>query len=193
VRTAAWSGLISAVDHLARDELNMRPTALLTDASRAAGGFPGSVGTEQQPDVPPGAGTGDCRRRAVTAPEVPTGLHKRRVCQGQLQSGLHVLDDDLSAEITRIRKLRKALPHVDTDTTTMMQEAAAHLTKGGSPDDHGMQFALAYEWRVASAAAHGRSCPTSARRTDKTRPRTGNCTASPPPSRSWHSPSVQPP
>jgi hypothetical protein len=32
-----------------------------------------------------------------------------------------------------------------------------------------MRFALAYEWRVASAAAHGRSWPAFVRRTERTK------------------------
>jgi hypothetical protein len=180
VRTAAWSGLLSAVDHLAlmadlaRDELNMRPTSLFTPTRAAL------LGASQAVWVLSGNRTSR-RARALAISEDERSQHRKFLrdytndeyakenFSQDFMADMKSLDDDLTAEITRIRELRKALPRIDSDATTMMQEAAAHLTKGGSPDDHWMRFALAYEWRVASAAAHGRSWPTSVRRTEKTK------------------------
>lgn len=184
VRTAAWSGLLSAVDHLAlmadlaRDELNMRPTSLFTPTRSAL------LGASQAVWVLSGNRTSR-RARALAIAEDERSQHRKFLrdysndeyakdnFSQEFMTSVKGLDDDLTAEITRIRELRKALPRIDADATTMMKEAAEHLTKGGSPDDHWMRFALAYEWRVASAAAHGRSWPTMVRRTERTKTEDG--------------------
>ncbi|WP_190988811.1 hypothetical protein [Pseudarthrobacter sulfonivorans] len=75
----------------------------------------------------------------------------------------------LTKEIARIRVLQKELPKIDAEATTMMREAAAHLTSTAPVVDQWMRLAFAYEWRVASAAAHGRSWPVFVRKTEKTK------------------------
>lgn len=178
VRTAAWSGLLSAVDHLAlmadlaRDELNLRPTSLFTPTRAAL------LGASQAVWVL--SGNRPTRRaRALSIAEDERSQHRaflrdytndeyaKANFSQKFMEDVKGKTDGLTNDITRIRELRKGLPKIDAKATTMMQEAAAHLTAGGSPDDHWMRFALAYEWRVASAAAHGRSWPVAVRKTER--------------------------
>lgn len=180
VRTAAWSGILSAVDHLAlmadlsRGELNMRPTSLFTPTRAAL------LGASQAVWVL--SGNRPIRRaRALSIAEDERSKHRaflwdyakdeyaKANFSQEFMSDLNSQTDELSAEIMRIRKMRKEFPKIDSDATTMMREAAAHLTSAGSVDDQWMRFALAYEWRVASAAAHGRSWPVFVRKTEKTK------------------------
>lgn len=184
VRTAAWSGLLSAVDHLAlmtdlaKDELNMRPTSLYTPARAAL------LGASQAVWVL--TGNRETRRaRALSIAEDERAKHRTflwdyanddYVKDNFSQEFMADLNDQtakLSAEITRIRELRKEFPKIDSDATTMMREAAAHLTSTGPVVDQWMRLALAYEWRVASAAAHGRSWPVFVRKTEKTKTANG--------------------
>lgn len=181
VRTAASSGLLSAVDHLALmadlpgdDGLNMRPTSLATPARAAL------LGASQAVWVLSGD-RATRRARALAIAEDERAQHRKFVWDytndeyaksnfsEEFMTEMNGLADKLTAEITRIRELRKEYPKIDSDATTMMREAAEHLTKGGSVDDQWMRFALAYEWRVASAAAHGRSWPVFVRQTKKTK------------------------
>lgn len=77
------------------------------------------------------------------------------------------LDENLTAEIQKLRALRAGRPYKGSpEATLMMREAAEHLTRAGSPDDQWVRLALAYEWRVASAAAHARSWPMHIRKTE---------------------------
>ncbi|PTT67014.1 hypothetical protein [Arthrobacter sp. HMWF013] len=180
VRTAAWSGLLSAVDHLAlmtdlaQCELNMRPTALFTPTRAAL------LGASQAVWVLSG-NRATRRARALAIAEDERSQHRKFLWDyakdeyakanfsQEFMTDLNSQADKLTAEIGRIRELRKEFPKIDSDATTMMQEAAAHLTNAGSVDDQWMRFALAYEWRVASAAAHGRSWPVFVRKTEKTK------------------------
>ncbi|TSE15015.1 hypothetical protein B1A87_002870 [Arthrobacter sp. KBS0703] len=184
VRTAAWSGLLSAVDHLglmadlARDELNMRPTSLFTPTRAAL------LGASQAVWVLSGNRV-TRRARALAIAEDERSQHRTFLrdytndayananFSKEFMDEMNGLTDGLTAEVSRIRDLRKSLPKIDATATTMMQEAAAHLTAGGSPDDHWMRFALAYEWRVASAAAHGRAWPLAVRKTEKAKTANG--------------------
>ncbi|ACL42013.1 hypothetical protein Achl_4062 (plasmid) [Pseudarthrobacter chlorophenolicus A6] len=180
VRTAAWSGLLSAVDHLAlmtdlaREELNMRPTSLFTPTRAAL------LGASQAVWVL--SGNRETRRaRALSIAEDERSKHRaflwdyakdeyaKANFSQEFMTDLNGQADKLTKQIMRIRELRKGLPKIDSDATTMMREAAAHLTSTASVDDQWMRFALAYEWRVASAAAHGRSWPVFVRKTEKTK------------------------
>ncbi|MGX1161021.1 hypothetical protein FBY31_0615 [Arthrobacter sp. SLBN-100] len=184
VRTAAWSGLLSAVDHLAlmtdlaRDELNMRPTSVFTPTRAAL------LGASQAVWVLSG-NRATRRARALAIAEDERSQHRKFLWdyakdeyakanfRQEFMIDLNSQADKLSAEILRIRELRKEFPKIDSDATTMMREAAAHLTNAGSVGDQWMRFALAYEWRVASAAAHGRSWPVFVRKTEKTKTANG--------------------
>jgi hypothetical protein len=180
VRTAAWSGLFSAVDHLAlmaelaEGELNMRPTSLFTPTRAAL------LGASQAVWVL--SGNRPTRRaRALAIAEDERAQHRRflwdytndEYATGHFDDGfisdLNNQAAGLTKDIARIRELRKEHPKIDSDATTMMREAAQHLTKGGSVDAQWVRFALAYEWRVASAASHGRSWPAFVRKTEKTK------------------------
>lgn len=186
VRTAAWAGLLSAVDHLALmtdlpgDEgLNMRPTSLYTPARAAL------LGASQAVWVLGGGTRATRRARALSIAEDERAQHRRFLwdytndAYAKANFSQEVMDEmndlatKLTVEITRIRALQKEHPKIDSDATTMMRQAAEHLTKGGSKDDQWMRFALAYEWRVASAAAHGRSWPVFVRKTGKTKTASG--------------------
>lgn len=178
VRGAAWSGLLSAVDHLAlmadlaRDELNMRPTSLFTPTRAAL------LGASQAVWVL----TGDRatrRARALAIAEDERSKHRKFLWDytndhyakanfnQKFIGEMGDLASKLTAEISRLRQLQKEYPKIESDATTMMREAAEHLTKASSPEDQWTRFALAYEWRVASAAAHGRSWPVFVRQTEK--------------------------
>lgn len=179
VRSAAWSGLLSAVDHLALmadlpgdDGLNMRPTSMYTPARAAL------LGASQAVWVLSGNRTAR-RARALAIAEDDCSQHRKFLWDyakddfvqanfsREFMDGITSRIDTLTAEITRIRELRKSLPRIGSDATTMMREAAEHLATGGSAVDHGVRLALAYEWRVASAATHGRSWPALERRAEK--------------------------
>ncbi|MBT2550485.1 hypothetical protein [Arthrobacter sp. ISL-65] len=185
---------------LARGELNMRPTSLFTPTRAALLGASQAVWVLSGNHVTRQA-------RALAIAEDERSQHrtflrdytndeyaKANFSQDFLEQ-MNDQTDGLTAEVTRIRELRKSLPRIDAKATTMMQEAAAHLTAGGSPDDHWMRFALAYEWRVASAAAHGRAWPGRWQyaKPRSQRPLTVSFTASPPPLRSWSGQSVRRP
>jgi hypothetical protein len=95
VRTAAWSGLLSAVDHLAlvadlaREELAMRPTSLFIPTRAALLGASQAVWVlSGNRPLRRARGFGNRGRRAGTAPNVPEGLRQRRVRQGELQAGV---------------------------------------------------------------------------------------------------------
>lgn len=131
------------------------------------------MGLERQSTDPPGA--------ALAIAEDERAQHRRflwdytndEYATGHFDDGfisdLNNQAAGLTKDIARIRELRKEHPKIDSDATTMMREAAQHLAKGGSVDAQWVRFALAYEWRVASAAAHGRSWPAFVRKTEKTK------------------------
>lgn len=186
VRTAAWSGLLSAVDHLAlmtdlrgEDGLTMRPTSLYTPARAAL------LGASQAVWVLGGATRAIRRARALAIAEDERAQHRKFLwdytndayAKANFSQEIMAEMDDLAArltvEISRIRALQKDYPKIDSDATSMMRDAAEHLTKGGETGDQWMRFALAYEWRVASAAAHGRSWPVFVRNTEKTKTASG--------------------
>lgn len=74
----------------------------------------------------------------------------------------------LTDEIQALGALRKARScGGEFVSTTMMREAAAHLSAQEDNDDW-LRLALAYEWRMASAAAHARSWPFHVRQTERT-------------------------
>lgn len=151
----------------------MRPTSLYTPARAAL------LGASQAVWVL-GGGTRAIRRaRALSVAEDERAQHRKFLWDytndayakanfsHQLIEEMNDLAARLTAEIKRIRALQKEHPKIDSDATTMMRDAAEHLSRGSSTEDQWMRFALAYEWRVASAAAHGRSWPVFVRRTGK--------------------------
>lgn len=74
----------------------------------------------------------------------------------------------MTAEIVRLGGLRKGRPFPGKVTDTqMMREAAEHLARDGGVNDEWLRLALAYEWRMSSAAAHGRSWPVHVRKTER--------------------------
>lgn len=178
VRGAAWAGLLSAVDHLAlmadlaRDELNMRPASLFTPTRAAL------LGASQAVWVLTG-GRPTRRARALAIAEDERAQHRKflrdytnddyakaNFTQG-FMGEMGDLVRRLTTEIARLRELQKEHPKISSGATTMMREAADYLTKASTPGDEWTRFALAYEWRVASAATHGRTWPVFVRQTER--------------------------
>lgn len=177
VRSAARYGLITAVDHLgliadlAKDELTLRPSAIFTPARAAL------LGSSQAVWILTGKRTQRIDRSLAVA--LDERIQHRTFIRDHLNDAyikgkstdflddLRRVDGELTGEISRLELLRKGTAYSGRfDTTRMMREAAAHLTKAGEVDDQWMRLALSYEWRIASAAAHARSWTMQVRKTE---------------------------
>lgn len=180
VRSAAWYGLVTAVDHLglgadlAEKGLTPRPSSLFT-VTRAA-----LLGASQAVWVLSG-GREDRIYRGLSVASDEMTLHRTFVRDyagdpfirarqpTEFVAGLDDLVARLTDEVNVLSEARKGKPYGGRfHSTVMMQEAAAHLAARES-DDEWLRLALAYEWRMASAAAHARSWPIHVRPTERTR------------------------
>ncbi len=186
VRSAARYGLITAVDHLgliedlAKDELTLRPSAIFTPARAAL------LGSSQAVWILTGVRPQRIDRSLAVA--LDERIQHRTFIRDHLNDGyirdnfsagfvddLRRVDAELTGEVNRLELLRKGTAYSGKfDTTRMMREAAAHLTKAGEVDDEWMRLALSYEWRIASAAAHARSWPMQVRKTEALSARGGD-------------------
>ena len=178
VQSAAWYGLVTAVDHLALGAdlvdkgLTLRPSSIFT-VTRAA-----LLGASQSVWVLSG-NREDRRCRALSIESDERKQHRgfvkdysgdpfiREHLDPDFVAGLDGLVQRLTDEIQTLRGLRKGRPYDgDFTSTTMMREAAAHLS--GGENDEWLRLSLAYEWRMASAAAHARFWPFHVRPTERT-------------------------
>jgi hypothetical protein len=176
VRSAAWYGLVTAVDHLGLGAdmtdrgLTLRPSALFT-VTRAA-----LLGASQAVWVLSG-GRNERVSRALSIASDEVTLHRTFVRdyaddsfirQRQPVEFVEELDrlvERLTQEWSLLDDLRKGRPYAGRfNSTLMMQDAAAFLAKAESNADW-LRLALAHEWRMASAAAHARSWPLHVRST----------------------------
>lgn len=175
--TVVWYGITTAMDHLllAADDLTnadapLRPSAFFT-VTRAA-----LLGASQSVWILTGSRTERLNRaRSVMADE--RKLHAVFLSDYTKDPALA---EDVSAEslaqaeamVKRLDKDRKRLlsaraadGYSGTFTSTaMMREAAEHL----AGRDDWQRRALAYEWRMSSAAAHARMWPFHVRPTEST-------------------------
>lgn len=178
VRSAARYGLLTAVDHLgliadlAKDELTLRPSAIFTPARAALLGSSQAVWilTGRRPqriDRSLAVALGErVQHRTFIRDHLNDGYIRDNLGAGFIDD-LRRVDAELTGEVNRLKLLRKDTAYSGNfDTTRMMREAAAHLTKAGEVDDEWMRLALSYEWRVASATAHARSWPMQVRKTE---------------------------
>jgi hypothetical protein len=178
VRSAAWYGLITAVGHLAmvadltKGGLTLRPSSFFT-FTRAA-----LLGASQAVWLLSGSRE-ERRYRALSVRSDERKQHRGFVNDfardvyvrdneaPELVAGLDGLAQELTDEIQSLRIMRKGNPYDgDFVSTKMMSEAAAHLAGRGTMDDR-LRLAFAYEWRMASAAAHARSWPMHVRPTER--------------------------
>ncbi|MEO5317461.1 hypothetical protein PV761_02545 [Arthrobacter sp. CC3] len=177
VRSAAWYGLIAAVDCLGlvadlSKELTLRPSSMFT-STRAA-----LLGASQAVWVL----TGTREVRQLRALSVANDEYKNHrgfvndyakdpfIRQGQ-PAGMVAELEDLAQKLTdkmhALKELRQGKPYAgDFSSTVMMREAAAHLSSQPETDEW-LRLALGYEWRMASAAAHARSWPMHVRKTER--------------------------
>ncbi|MEW1984613.1 hypothetical protein [Pseudarthrobacter oxydans] len=179
VQSAAWYGLVTAVDHLALGAdladkgLTLRPSSIFT-VTRAA-----LLGASQAVWVLSG-GREDRRGRALSIESDERKQHRgfikdyandpfiREHKGPEFVAALDALVQRLTDDIQGLRALRKGRPYDgDFVSTMMMREAATYLADTENGDDW-LRLALAYEWRLASAAAHARSWPFHVRRTERT-------------------------
>lgn len=178
VRTGAWYGLITAVDHLGlvadltRDGLTLRPSSIFT-VTRAA-----LLGASQAVWLLSGSRE-ERKYRALSIESDERKQHRgfvndfardpyvRENKDPAFVAGLDELAQNLTDEIYSLKSQRKGKPYDgDFVSTKMMSEAAAYLASQGSNDDW-FRLALASEWRMASAAAHARSWPMHVRPTER--------------------------
>jgi len=178
VRSAAWYGLVAAVDHLALgadladNGLTIRPTSIFT-VTRAA-----LLGASQAVWVL--SGNREERRYRALAVESDERKQHRGFLQDYASDpfirdtlppkSLAVLDRDakrLTDDIQSLQSLRKGNPYDgNLVSTTMMREAAAYLAQREDTEEW-LRLVFAYEWRMTSAAAHARSWPTHIRPTER--------------------------
>lgn len=178
--SAAWYGLVTAVDHLALvadqtqdgTNLRLRPSSPFT-VTRAA-----LLGASQAVWVLSGSRSERIRRTLVIA-EDERKLHRTFLrdymndpfTKVELSSGfleeLGEMDKKLTDEIDAIRDERTARGDKETfQSTKMMQEAAKYVCDDDASDQW-VRLALSYGWRMASAAAHARQWPFFVRPTEK--------------------------
>lgn len=177
VRSAAWYGLITAVDHLAlvadlaKDDLTLRPSSIFT-VTRAA-----LLGASQAVWVM----TGNREERQLRALSVASDEYKNhrgfvndyvkdafiKERSEDIIADLENLAQRLTDKMQSLRPLRQGKPYAgDFSSTTMMREAAIHLASQPDTDDW-LRLGLGYEWRMASAAAHARAWPMHVRTTER--------------------------
>ncbi|MCU1540258.1 MAG: hypothetical protein JWM01_1205, partial [Arthrobacter sp.] len=85
----------------------------------------------------------------------------------EMVAGLEGLVQELTEKMEGLKELRQGKAYAgDFSSTTMMREAALHLSS--QPDtDEWLRLAVGYEWRMASAAAHARAWPMHVRKTER--------------------------
>lgn len=178
VRSAAWYGLVAAVDHLAlgadlaENGLKIRPTSIFT-VTRAA-----LLGASQTVWVL--SGNQEERRFRALSVEYDERKQHRGFLQDYASDSfvkatlppksLAVLEraaKGLTDDIESLGNLRKGKPYDgNLVSTRMMREAAAYLAEQGDTEEW-VRLVFAYEWRMTSAAAHARSWPTQIRPTER--------------------------
>lgn len=176
VRSAAWYGLITAVDHLAlvadlTNNLTLRPSSIFT-VTRAA-----LLGASQAVWVLTGSRE-DRQLRALSVLSDEYKNHRGFVNDyakdafikkhaEDMIADLEGLAQKLTDKMQSLRQLRQGKPYAgDFSSTTMMREAAVHLASQPDMDDW-LRLGLGYEWRMASAAAHARAWPMHVRTTER--------------------------
>lgn len=175
MRTSAWIGLVTAVDHLslAADTLSgpgLRGSSFFT-VTRAA-----LVGASQTVWVLSGS-RAERRAKALSVAEDELKQHHsflkdfsgderiRQALEPVALTTLVKIESALGPAIGALPTDLRARYQRPFETTRMVREAAAHLASK-EDDPARLEAALGWEWRVSSAAAHGRQRTTGLRESE---------------------------
>ena len=177
VRSAAWYGIVTAVDHLAlvadlSKNLTLRPSSLFTVTRAALLGASQAVwvltgGREVRQLRALSVANDEYKNHRSFVNDYATDPFIREVQPAAVVSELEGLAQELTGKMQALKEYRQGKPYAgDFSSTTMMREAAAHLSSQPDTDDW-LRLALGYEWRMASAAAHARAWPMHVRKTER--------------------------